>query len=104
VEGSGRGLILKYYPGICLEELRKTSKNVSQDSQCPGRDSSQTLSDNMSEVLPLELTRSVSWRFTKADMTNIKVLRTKFLRILASAYKPFVTFKDKKSELFCLII
>jgi hypothetical protein len=25
-EGSGRGLILRYYPGICLEELKKTTK------------------------------------------------------------------------------
>jgi hypothetical protein len=26
VEGSGGGLILKHYPGICLEGLRKTTK------------------------------------------------------------------------------
>jgi hypothetical protein len=30
MEGKGGGLILRYYPGICLKELRKT-KNFSQD-------------------------------------------------------------------------
>jgi hypothetical protein len=38
MEGSGRGLILRYYPGIRLEGLRKTTKKLSQDSQSPGRD------------------------------------------------------------------
>jgi hypothetical protein len=28
-EGSGNGLILRYYPSICLEGLRKTMKNLS---------------------------------------------------------------------------
>jgi hypothetical protein len=28
----------RYYPGICLEELRKTMKDLSQDSRSPGRD------------------------------------------------------------------
>jgi hypothetical protein len=38
VEGSVRVLILSYYYSICLQGLRKTSKNLSQDSQSPGRD------------------------------------------------------------------
>jgi hypothetical protein len=29
---------LRQYPGICLEGLRKTMKNLSQDIQSPGRD------------------------------------------------------------------
>jgi hypothetical protein len=29
---------LRYYPGICLEGLRKTTKNLSQDNRSPGRD------------------------------------------------------------------
>jgi hypothetical protein len=37
--GSGRGLILKYYPRIRLEELRKTTENLSQDSRSSGRKS-----------------------------------------------------------------
>jgi hypothetical protein len=28
---------LRCYPGICLEELRKTTKNLSQDSKSSGR-------------------------------------------------------------------
>jgi hypothetical protein len=32
------GLILRYYPNICLEGLRKTTKVLSQDSQSPGQD------------------------------------------------------------------
>jgi hypothetical protein len=30
--GSGHGLILRYYPGIRLEGLRKSTKNFHQDS------------------------------------------------------------------------
>jgi hypothetical protein len=37
-EESGSGLILRHYPSICLEGLRKTTKNLSQDSRPPGRD------------------------------------------------------------------
>jgi hypothetical protein len=40
-KGYGRKLSwpnLRYYPGICLEGLRKTKKNLSQDSRSPGRD------------------------------------------------------------------
>jgi hypothetical protein len=29
---------LRYYPGIRLEEARKTTKNLSQDSHSPGQD------------------------------------------------------------------
>jgi hypothetical protein len=40
-KGCGRKrswLNLRYYPGICVEGLRKTMKNLSQDSRSPGRD------------------------------------------------------------------
>jgi hypothetical protein len=33
---SGHGLILRYCPGMRLEGLRKTTKNVNQDSRSPG--------------------------------------------------------------------
>jgi hypothetical protein len=36
LEESGRGLILRYYTGISLEGLRKTTKSLSQDSRSPG--------------------------------------------------------------------
>jgi hypothetical protein len=29
---------LSYYPGICLEELKKTTGHLSHDSRFPGRD------------------------------------------------------------------
>jgi hypothetical protein len=38
VEASCRGLILSYYSRICLEELRKITRNFSQDSRSLGRD------------------------------------------------------------------
>jgi hypothetical protein len=41
----------RYYPDICLETLRKTIKNLTQDSLCPVQDSNRNL--------PLEPTSSV---------------------------------------------
>jgi hypothetical protein len=38
VEGTGRGLILRFFSGIRVDELRKTTKNLSQNGQSPGRD------------------------------------------------------------------
>jgi len=38
LEGSGRGLIFKYYPKFRLEGLSKTSTNLSRDSRCPDRE------------------------------------------------------------------
>jgi hypothetical protein len=32
---------LRCYPGICLERLRNSTKNLSEDSVPPGRDSNQ---------------------------------------------------------------
>jgi hypothetical protein len=29
---------LKYYPGICLEGMRKTTKTLCKDSRSPGQD------------------------------------------------------------------
>jgi hypothetical protein len=36
-DGNGRGLIWSYSGGTCLEGLRGTTKNLTQDSQSPGR-------------------------------------------------------------------
>jgi hypothetical protein len=38
VEGSGRGLILRRYPVICLDGLGKITKTLNQDSMSPCRD------------------------------------------------------------------
>jgi hypothetical protein len=38
VEESGRGPIVRYYPGICFEGLSKITKTFSRDSQFLDRD------------------------------------------------------------------
>jgi hypothetical protein len=43
----------RYYPGTCVEGLRKATKSGSQDSWCPGRHSNRTLRRYKSEALPL---------------------------------------------------
>jgi hypothetical protein len=47
---------LRYYPGICLEGLRKTTKNVSQS---PGLDFNTRPTDDEAEVLTNQPRRSV---------------------------------------------
>jgi hypothetical protein len=32
----GSGLVLRYYRGLCLEGLKKSTKTVSKDSRSPG--------------------------------------------------------------------
>jgi hypothetical protein len=54
MEGSGRGLILRHYPGMCLDGLRKTKKNVGQDSRSPGRDLNPKLPNTKQEYSPLD--------------------------------------------------
>jgi hypothetical protein len=41
------------YPGVCLEELRKTSRNLTQYSWCSGRYSNQVPSEHSSKALRL---------------------------------------------------
>ena len=50
---------LRYYPDICLEELRKATQSLSHYSRCSGRDSNQTPPKYKSEMLLLEPTSSV---------------------------------------------
>jgi hypothetical protein len=50
LEGSGRGLILRHYPGIHLEGLRKAMKIRSQDSRSPGRGLKQGPPEHETEV------------------------------------------------------
>jgi hypothetical protein len=51
VEGSGRGLFLRCHPGIGLEGLRKTMKNLIENSLSPGRDLNSRLSEYEGEML-----------------------------------------------------
>jgi hypothetical protein len=44
---------LRYYPGICLEGLRKTTKNLTQDNRSPGRDLNPGPPEYEAGVLPL---------------------------------------------------
>jgi hypothetical protein len=63
LEGSGLGLILRYYHGIRLEGLRETMKTLSQDSRSPGRDFNPGPRENEARVLkthsPTTLGKSV---------------------------------------------
>jgi hypothetical protein len=59
LKGSGCGLILRYYPGISLEVLRKTTKSLSHDSWSPGQDLNPRSPEYEAEVLITRLRRSV---------------------------------------------
>jgi hypothetical protein len=60
MEGADRGLFWRYYPSICLNGLRKTTKNLSQYSQSPGRDLDTGLREYEAGVLTTRLRRSVT--------------------------------------------
>jgi hypothetical protein len=51
VKGSGRDLILWYYPRICLEGLRIYMKALSQNRRSPGRDVNPGFPENESGML-----------------------------------------------------
>jgi hypothetical protein len=59
VEGIGYSLF-EHTIEPCLEELRKTTKDLSWDSQCPSQYSNLAPSRHNSETLPLETTWLVS--------------------------------------------
>jgi hypothetical protein len=59
VEGSGRGINLRYCPNICLKELRTATKNLSQDSRGPAWDSNQEPPKYQTQVSLFELTCSL---------------------------------------------
>jgi hypothetical protein len=45
----------RYYPGICIEWLRKTTETLSQDSWCSSWDSGRVLLEYKSRTLPLNV-------------------------------------------------
>jgi hypothetical protein len=53
-------LNLIFYPGICLQGLRESRKNLSQSTRCSRRDSNRAPPEFKSERLPLEPTCSLS--------------------------------------------
>jgi hypothetical protein len=60
LEGSGRGLILRFYPGIRLVELMKTMTNLMQDSRYSGRNFNQGPPRYQAGVLTTRKRRSVT--------------------------------------------
>jgi hypothetical protein len=61
LEGSDRDLIVMYYPGICLEGLKKITKDPSQYSRSPGRDLNPEHREYEAEVLTTRPRRSVTF-------------------------------------------
>jgi hypothetical protein len=66
-EGCGRKRSwpnLRHYPGSCPEGLRKTTKNLSQDSLFPGRDSvlssQQTYHVSITNISHLNVIRKIT--------------------------------------------
>jgi hypothetical protein len=57
--GEKIGTISVYYPGILLEVLWKTMKNLSQDCRCAGRGSNPGTTEYKSETLQLEPTYTI---------------------------------------------
>jgi hypothetical protein len=59
LDGSGRGLILRYYSGIRLEKLWNTTKTISQDNRSPGRDLKSGPPEYKAGLLTIRRRRSV---------------------------------------------
>jgi hypothetical protein len=70
LEGSYRGLFLMYYPGIRLEELRKTTTNLSKDSWSPGQDLNPGPSEYEAGVLTTRQLRSF-YNVTETDSVKL---------------------------------
>jgi hypothetical protein len=70
---SGRGLILRYYPGIRMEGLRKTTINLSHDSRSLGPDLNLKPHEYKAGVLTTRPGRSVC-RDSRAYMACKKIL------------------------------
>jgi hypothetical protein len=62
LEGSGRGLILKYYHGTRLEGLRTSTKTICDDSWRPGRNFNPGPFEYEAGVLTTRPRRSVTFR------------------------------------------
>jgi hypothetical protein len=63
-EGSGRGLILRFYPDIRLGRLGKTTKRLSQNCRSLGRDSNSGLPEYEARV---STTRPRRWAWHRVD-------------------------------------
>jgi hypothetical protein len=61
MEESGHGLILRCYRGIHLKELRKNTKNLSQDKGCLVRDLNPEPPEYEAQVLTTQPRRLAAW-------------------------------------------
>jgi hypothetical protein len=52
---------VRYYTGICLEQLQKTAKNLRQVCQSPGRDLNPVTSEQEAGVSATQPRRFVLW-------------------------------------------
>jgi hypothetical protein len=72
---------LRYFPGIYLDGLRKTTKNLSQDILSPGRDLNPGLTEYESEVLttrPLNsVSRVMSWPICSSFLSLFLIFNEK---------------------------
>jgi hypothetical protein len=71
----------RHYPGICLEELRKTTTNLSQDSWSPGRDLNVGLLNTEQEGYTFH--SDVQWGCSLTEKTNSQA-------ILANLYDQYI--------------
>jgi hypothetical protein len=83
---------LRHHPGICLEGLRKTKKNLSQDKGSPGRDFNPGPPEYEAGVLSTQSLRSVVLILIMgAGVTYSEVkatLKCKFYNNFATAFVP----------------
>jgi hypothetical protein len=83
--GSGRALILRYYPGIPIEELRDIMKILRQNSRFPGRD----LNPRPTEYEAGMLTTLLNVRSKKTTKNIFTVARTSNIGWLTKCLPPY---------------
>jgi hypothetical protein len=75
-------LNLRLYPVVCLEGLRKTTKDLIQGIQCPGRDWNRVSHEYTSEELLLEPTYKVLCLLGHIALEEIKETRNLHMKCI----------------------
>jgi hypothetical protein len=86
MEGSGRGLILRYYPVTCLEGLRETTQSLSRNTRSPGQDLNPGPPEYEAECqcgilldsVPDLLANLMSYSLRPRSLRGIRILRIDF--------------------------
>jgi hypothetical protein len=100
MEGSGRGLI-EIVCGICLEVLKKPTKDLSLDSRPPDRDSTRAPPEYESRVSPLDH----SVRFDQLRCKLFKMVKIHIVVVWYTAAYSLVLHNVKirnMNSVFCL--